>query len=332
MKNQAVYQVISERIARSGKHYRKRNGFFMLHPLFLVATVAFLFSACINEDLSDCKPKQQEISLTYQIDLEHDISEGFDDEINSLHLGFWNAPDVLYSEPLFNGEEVPLNHTLKVTLPLDTYWHIATANCGREGKHFAYPQEIESFNIVQPTVREDTVKAMSQALYLGKQRMEIEREDRDFVVTLHPVVGKVVLHVQHAPTLQHIRCYLTNGTQAYYAWTDSWTTNANQVVDVQPFEKTVTADSKDYVFFTMPTLAESVLSRADDTCWKLYFYSELNGKTIQHLFRVKQHIEAGRVFEGSFRISEQGGEAIDVVAGVEIDTNWTPGHGFDQDL
>ena len=66
--------------------------------------------------------------------------------------------------------------------------------------------------------------------------------------------------------------------------------------------------------------------------WKLYFYSECEDRTIQHIFTVEDPIRAGRVLEATFNISDGSGEAVDVTAGVEINTDWKPGNDYDQEM
>ena len=43
-------------------------------------------------------------------------------------------------------------------------------------------------------------------------------------------------------------------------------------------------------------------------------------------------IRAGRVLEATFNISDGSGEAVDVTAGVEINTDWKPGNDYDQEM
>lgn len=47
---------------------------------------------------------------------------------------------------------------------------------------------------------------------------------------------------------------------------------------------------------------------------------------------MKEPIEAGRVLDATFTITEEGGEAIDVTAGVEINTDWKPGNDYEWEM
>lgn len=53
-------------------------------------------TACVDEDLSDCPPnvEMREITVSYQIDLQHGVDPEFEAELLSLHLGFWNSPQI----------------------------------------------------------------------------------------------------------------------------------------------------------------------------------------------------------------------------------------------
>ena len=63
---------------------------------------ALSLAACIDEDLSDCPTgvEMRDITVSYQIDLQHGVDPEFDDALHSLHLGFWNTPQSLYYDKM----------------------------------------------------------------------------------------------------------------------------------------------------------------------------------------------------------------------------------------
>ena len=68
-----------------------------IYKLGLWAGAALSLTACVDEDLSDCPPnvEMREITVSYQIDLQHGVDPEFEAELLSLHLGFWNSPQNL---------------------------------------------------------------------------------------------------------------------------------------------------------------------------------------------------------------------------------------------
>ena len=71
-----------------------------IYKLGLWAGAALSLTACVDEDLSDCPPnvEMREITVSYQIDLQHGVDPEFEAELLSLHLGFWNSPQNLYRD------------------------------------------------------------------------------------------------------------------------------------------------------------------------------------------------------------------------------------------
>ena len=101
-----------------------------IYKLGLWAGAALSLTACVDEDLSDCPPnvEMREITVSYQIDLQHGVDPEFEAELLSLHLGFWNSPQNLYRDLVFQPEDMPEELFFKVTLPVDNYDHLAVAN------------------------------------------------------------------------------------------------------------------------------------------------------------------------------------------------------------
>ena len=73
------------------------------YKLVLWAGMALSLTACVDEDLSDCPTdvEMREITVSYQIDLQHGVDPEFEAELLSLHLGFWNSPQNLYRDLVF---------------------------------------------------------------------------------------------------------------------------------------------------------------------------------------------------------------------------------------
>lgn len=80
-----------------------------IYKLGLWAGAALSLTACVDEDLSDCPPnvEMREITVSYQIDLQHGVDPEFEAELLSLHLGFWNSPQNLYRDLVFQPEDMP---------------------------------------------------------------------------------------------------------------------------------------------------------------------------------------------------------------------------------
>ena len=140
--------------------------------------------------------------------------------------------------------------------------------------------------------------------------------------------------MNHPTTLANVKCYLSQTKGGFRCWADEYLDHDKMVTDASGFRKTVSGQCDDFVFYCYPTLGEGVRRYATKTTgtWKLYFYSEFEDKIIQHIFTVTEPIEAGRVLEAEFDITESGGEAVDITAGVEIDTDWKPGNDYEGEM
>ena len=91
--------------------------------------------------------------------------------------------------------------------------------------------------------------------------------------------------------------------------------------------------TSDFEFYAFPTQVPAMRATPlEPGWWKLYLYSELGDKIVEHIFTIKEPVEPGQVFEATFNVTEQGGEAVDVEAGVEFDPDWEPGGDFEIEM
>ena len=290
-------------------------------------------------DLSDCPPnvEMREITVSYQIDLQHGVDPEFEAELLSLHLGFWNSPQNLYRDLVFQPEDMPEELFFKVTLPVDNYDHLAVANHNNDrvgGGLHTFDNVLEDVVVDETPISPDTVKALAYPPFSGVLSMRMEEEKTEhYTVLMSPVVGKVKLHVNHPETMRNIKCYLSRTQQGFLCWEDAYISNDRLRTDASDFKVTEAARLTEFEFYSYPCTGGSVYRRAEgEGHWKLYFYSECEDRTIQHIFTVEDPIRAGRVLEATFNISDGSGEAVDVTAGVEINTDWKPGNDYDQEM
>lgn len=311
-------------------------------PLVMVGLLTHLLSACIDEDLSDCPPKEKEVLVDYQIDLTHEIDPDYDARLQTLHLGFWDTQDHLYKEVYFNQDNMPEELVFTVTLPINNYEHIAIANHDKDGilgAYEPYPNDISQVIISEKQYAPDTIKALKYPPFVGSEPMYMadQPEKTHYSVLLHPVTAKVNIKVNHPATLTNIRCFVANTKAGYECWPNKFLVNDKLITDATDFKKEESnAEVTMFSFYSYPTVLPDFVQNATkvDTegAWKLYFYSDCGDKIVQHIFTVREALEAGRVFNGEFTITEQGGESVDVDASVTIDTDWNPGDNFNQEI
>lgn len=312
-------------------------------PLLMVGLSPFLFSACIDEDLSDCPPKEKEVQVDYQIDLSHEIDPDYDVRLQTLHLGFWDSHSHLYKEVYFNEENMPEELVFTVTLPVKNYEHIAIANHDKDGVPGAYepfPDDISSVHIKESPYAPDTIKALAMPPFVGSEPMYMadEPEKTHYSVLLHPITAKLNIKVHHPQTLKNIRCFIAKTKAGYACWDHVFLMNDKLVTDATDFRETNTEGTlTGFSFYAYPTVVhnptrKTISRQTTEGEWKLYFYSDCGDKVIQHIFTVEDVLEAGKVFNGEFVITEQGGESVNVDASVEVDMDWKPGNDFDVDV
>lgn len=297
-------------------------------------------TSCIDEDLSDCPPFEKEVDVTYQLEVAQDVDLGFSNDVNSLHLGFWNTPSSLYRERTFSKSEFPENLIFHVTLPVDNYSHVAMANCEQQdGSHMPFPKNLADVAFYRTLISQDTIAADAQPAYTGNLVMDMgmNYDNETYRVMLSPVSAKYVIHVNHPSTLKDVRCFIQGTKSGYTGWEQTWLANEKLVTDASRFAQRGGDDmTTGFSFYAFPTLDEVAVRAADaemqEGWWKLYFYSRLDDKIVQHIFTVKQPVAAGQVFEGTFNVTEQGGESVDVETGVEFDPDWNPGNDFDIEM
>lgn len=310
------------------------------YKLVLWAGMALSLTACVDEDLSDCPVdvEMREITVSYQIDLEQGLDPEFDNELQSLHLGFWNSPQNLYRDLVFQPEDMPEELFFKVTLPLDNYDHLAVANHNDDpvgGGLHTFDNVLEYMAVEETPIAPDTIKALTYPPFVGRLSMQMEEEaENHYTVWMSPVVGKVKLHVNHPVNLKNIKCYLSRVKQGFLCWEGAYISNERLRTDATDRKVTETEKLTEFVFYCYPSKSNEVYRRAADESgqWKLYFYSECGNRIVQHIFTVEDPIEAGRVLDATFNITEDGGEAINVAAGVEINTDWKPGNDYDEEM
>lgn len=293
-------------------------------------------TSCIDEDLSDCPSPNKEVELTYELEVAQDVALGFSNEVNSLHLGFWTSPTSLYRERIISKEDIPENLLFKVTLPVDNYSHIAIANGEqRNGVYNPYPTSLLDAVVKQNFIAADTISATSAPVYVGTLQMQMKdnSENEYYEVLLKPVSSKYILHVNHPKTLKNMKCFISGTQQELSCWEQIWKDNDRLITNASDFA-TAQEENTDFSFYAFPT-AERESSKAIENgngTWKIYFYSQLDDKTIQHIFTLKKSVFSGQVLEATFNVTEQGGEAIDVEAGVQFDPDWNPGNEFETDM
>lgn len=304
------------------------------------AGMALSLTACVDEDLSGCPVdvEMREITVSYQIDLEQGLDPEFDARLLSLHLGFWNSPQNLYRDLVFQPEDMPEELFFKVTLPVDNYNHLAVANHNNDpvgGGLHAFDNVLENVAVEETPIAPDTIKALAYPPFTGVLSMKMEEEETNhYTVWMSPVVGKVKLHVHHPETMKNIKCYLARTRQGFLCWEGTYINNDRLRTDATDFKVTEAEQLTEFAFYCYPSKNNEVYRKGtvEDTQWKLYFYSEYKNRIIQHIFTVKEPIEAGRVLDATFTITEEGGEAIDVTAGVEINTDWKPGNDYEWEM
>ena len=152
-----------------------------IYKLGLWAGAALSLTACVDEDLSDCPPnvEMREITVSYQIDLQHGVDPEFEAELLSLHLGFWNSPQNLYRDLVFQPEDMPEELFFKVTLPVDNYDHLAVANHNNDrvgGGLHTFDNVLEDVVVDETPISPDTVKALAYPPFSGVLSMRMEEE------------------------------------------------------------------------------------------------------------------------------------------------------------
>lgn len=311
----------------------RKNIFF--GSLLILATGSF--SSCIDEDLSDCPPRAKDVEISYELKVSQDVSLGYSDEVNSLHLGFWDQPTNLFRELVLQKEDIPEDMRFVVTLPVNNYQHIAVANDQQiDGSFIPFASDVNQAMFTYNFLTPDTVPATEQPVYSGKLQMNMEDsfKDEKYEVLLEPVSGKFILHVSHPETLKNTKCFIKGTHQSLMLWEQNWILNDKIVTDANAFATTVSAGSTDFSFYALPTYTPSITKSEtmQEGWWKIYFYSELNDKIVQHIFTVKKGVKPGDVFEATFNIYEEGGEAVDVDAGVDFNPDWEPGSDYDIEM
>lgn len=294
------------------------------------------FTSCIDEDLSDCPPATKDVEILYKLEVAQDVALGFSDEVHSLHLGFWNSPSSLFREDVIPQESLPADMIFRVTIPVDNYSHIAVANGEQsvDGAYSSYSSNLSEALVSQPTSTADVILATGNPAYVGTLQMNMQKgfETDYYEVLLTAASSKYVLHVNRPATLKNMKCYIQGTKQSYAPWDKVWAFNENVRTNASAYG-THGETTSNFEFYAFPT--QVPVQRAtpmEPGWWKLYFYSELGDKVVEHIFTIKVPVEPGRVFEATFNVTEQGGEAVDVDAGVEFDPDWQPGGDHDENI
>ena len=141
-----------------------------------------------------------------------------------------------------------------------------------------------------------------------------------------------MLHVNRPATLKNMKCYIQGTKQSYAPWDKVWAYDENVRTNASAYG-THGETTSDFEFYAFPTQVPAMRATPlEPGWWKLYLYSELGDKIVEHIFTIKEPVEPGQVFEATFNVTEQGGEAVDVEAGVEFDPDWEPGGDFDIEM
>lgn len=294
------------------------------------------FTSCIDEDLSDCPPATKDVEILYKLEVAQDVALGFSDEVHSLHLGFWNSLSSLFREDVIPQESLPADMIFRVTIPVDNYSHIAVANGEQsaDGAYSSYPSNLSEALVSQPTSTADVISATGTPAYVGTLQMNMQKgfETDYYEVLLTAASSKYVLHVNRPATLKNMKCYIQGTKQSYAPWDKVWAFNENVRTNASAYG-THGETTSDFEFYAFPTqVPVQRATQMEPGWWKLYFYSELGDKVVEHIFTIKEPVEPGRVFEATFNVTEQGGEAVDVDAGVEFDPDWQPGGDHDENI
>lgn len=294
------------------------------------------FSSCIDEDLSDCPPATKDAEILYKLEVAQDVALGFSDEVHSLHLGFWNSPSSLYRDDVIPQESLPADMIFRVTIPVDNYSHIAVANgeSSTVGAYSPFPSNLSEALVSQPTSTADVISATGVPAYVGTLQMNMEKgfETDHYEVLLTAASSKYVLHVNRPETLKNMKCYIQGTKQSYAAWDKVWAYNEKVRTNASAYG-THGETTSDFEFYAFPTqVSVQRATPLEPGWWKLYLYSELGDKIVEHIFTIKEPVEPGQVFEATFNVTEQGGEAVDVDAGVEFNPDWQPGGDHDENI
>ena len=294
------------------------------------------FTSCIDEDLSDCPPATKDAEILYKLEVAQDVALGFSDEVHSLHLGFWNTPSSLFREVVVPQESLPADMIFRVTIPVDNYSHIAVANgeSSTDGAYSPFPSNLSEALVSQPTSTADVISATGVPAYVGTLQMNMEKgfETDHYEVLLTAASSKYVLHVNRPATLKNMKCYIQGTKQSYAAWDKVWAYNEKVRTNASAYG-THGETTSDFEFYAFPTqVSVQRATPLEPGWWKLYLYSELGNKIVEHIFTIKKPVEPGQVFEATFNVTEQGGEAVDVDAGVEFNPDWKPGGDHDENV
>jgi hypothetical protein len=311
-----------------------------LYIAMMAISVAGWMTSCIDEDLSGCPPPQEDIEIVYRIVLTEQHDSGFYKTIESVHLGFWNGPSSLYSEQTLSEEELPDDMTFRFTLPLQSYSHIAMANCHDDvlgGEHLSFGDYIEDV-VIEPVHNDgDTIKAMSVPFYSGTLNLSIDTHmgDTSFKVDLFPAVGKMAITVLHDEEVSDLRVCVQGTKAGFRPWGRDYIEDPDLIVlaTVADFCTNNEATEKLLEFYTFPTaLDDSVQVRkapAEKDGWTLIFFGEYEGKTVRNAYTIDEQLLPGRIYRNVFQFYV---DDDNVEAGVEVDVDWKPGSGHDVDI
>lgn len=308
---------------------------------YVIALLIPMFSACIDEDLSDCPPPEQTFVVDYQIDLTTEVDPQYNVRLQNLHLGFWNTPTNLFEANYFDASNMPEKLFFTIDLPVKDYEHIAVGNrFSSENPFVQFPQDINQFFIKGEYVEPNTIKAFQNALLVGSKRIALASQSdiMHYRVLLRPVASRVQVKVNKPASMTNLRCKVSGTMEGYKCWQDAYLVNDKLMTDASAYVKQGTAGQSDVVdFYCFPTVGEPLSQKnrqqkAVDGNWKIYFYTDCKGKVVQHVFTITTPLEAGMFFEGEFNLTEQGGNMVNADAAVEVDTDWHPGDEFDQDV
>ena len=317
--------------------------------------------SCINEDMSRCKPKRLNMKIVYvhTDNCDPDFSPSGLDALQTLHPGFWTAPDSLCQEDNYVKSQFPTGMIFPFDLPRRNYIHLATANCFFTPITTADPSftdRIAQYRVVPTTIAPDTMASLPQPLYYGSYNITADTcscKEVEYVVTLSPMVARMILSLRIPKEFTDVRATVSGTKAGFSPYDSTYLTNPRLITAIPTAAFTPEADTITTAsFYTFPINDGARSSEAPKntsstasipnnnttpyqapttpTTWFISFFANLNGKTVMNRFTIDDAtVYAGDVFRRTFRFIWD--ETV-VDAGVEVDLDWKPGGSHQEEI